>query len=274
MKYVECAVSAGSKENSLFTYVLPKSLVPLTKKGSVVLVPFRSKKVRAVVFDFVERPGFKTREITKVFDQTIPGYLIKTIKWMSEYYGAPLSSCLKLIVPVGINKKRRAVLNQDIHGKITKIPELTEEQEASVKNILEHREKPHLVFGVTGSGKTEVYIRVIEKIIKEGKQCLVLVPEVSLTPQTILRFEERFSGAVALYHSYLKETERFGVWKDIESGDKSIVVGSRSALLLPFQNLGAIIVDEEHETSYKQDQAPRYSAVEVARKISYRLNPS
>jgi len=151
------------------------------------------------------------------------------------------------------------------HREIT----LNPDQQRAVDTILatvrsaEHRTL--LLHGVTGSGKTEVYIRAIEEIVSYGRQAIVLVPEISLTPQTIRRFASRFPS-VAVLHSHLTDAERHGHWKQIASGAVQVVVGARSAVFAPTPHLGLIVIDEEHETSFKQDSTPRYHAREVARR--------
>jgi len=126
---------------------------------------------------------------------------------------------------------------------------------------------PFLLFGVTGSGKTEVYLRTIAALLARGKRAIVLVPEIALTPQTIQRFAGRFPARVAVLHSRLTDGERFDEWRRIREGDADVVVGSRSAIFAPVPALGAIILDEEHESSYKQDNPPRYHARDVALKL-------
>ena len=122
-----------------------------------------------------------------------------------------------------------------------------------------------LLFGVTGSGKTEIYIRLIEEALKLGKDSIMLVPEISLTPQTVDRFLSRFGEEkIAVLHSKLSVGERYDQWKKIERGDAKIVIGARSAIFAPVQNLGLIIIDEEHDDSYKSEMSPRYSAKEIA----------
>src|SRR5262249_15358266 len=120
-----------------------------------------------------------------------------------------------------------------------------------------------LLYGVTGSGKTELYLRAIEEVIRQGKEALVLVPEISLTPQTIQRFRGR-CGQVAVLHSHLQTAQRGGHWRRIASGQAQVVVGARSAVFAPTRNLGLIVIDEEHETSFKQESTPRYHARDVA----------
>src|SRR5205807_939835 len=120
-----------------------------------------------------------------------------------------------------------------------------------------------LLHGVTGSGKTEVYLRAIEEVLKQGKEALVLVPEISLTPQTIQRFKGR-CGEVAVLHSHLGDAERGGHWRRVAQGQVQVVVGARSAVFAPAPRLGLIVIDEEHEHTFKQETTPRYHARDVA----------
>ncbi|MBO1913418.1 DEAD/DEAH box helicase, partial [Microvirga sp. 3-52] len=125
----------------------------------------------------------------------------------------------------------------------------------SIKN-----EKPEtfLLHGVTGSGKTEVYLRSIQQVLKNGKEAIVLVPEISLTPQMTARFKARFGPLVAVMHSALSSGEKYDEWRKIRRGEVKVVVGARSAIFAPFENVGIIILDEEHEGTYKQEDTPRY----------------
>lgn len=141
---------------------------------------------------------------------------------------------------------------------------LNEEQETVYNAITRQGEGTILLEGVTGSGKTEVYLQLVEHAIREGKTAIVLVPEIALTPQTIERFAGRFPGVVALYHSKLSTSERFDEWTKLKTGEAKIVVGARSAIFAPLQDLGVIVIDEEHEDSYKSDRAPKYDAREIA----------
>lgn len=145
---------------------------------------------------------------------------------------------------------------------------LTAEQSEVYQKILQPIQKQKaetiLLHGVTGSGKTEIYLQVIQQVLKMGKEAIVLVPEISLTPQMVERFKGRFGSLVAVLHSRLSSGERLDEWLKIRRGEVQIVVGARSAIFAPFQNLGVIIIDEEHESSYKQDENPRYHAREIA----------
>ncbi len=152
-------------------------------------------------------------------------------------------------------------------------PKLNEEQKEAVYTILnkdygldsiEKKKKPYLLFGITGSGKTEVYLEVIEENLRRGKDAIVLIPEISLTYQTVKRFFKRFGDKVSFIHSRMSQNEKWDQIERAKRGDVKIIIGPRSAIFTPFKNLGLIIVDEEHETSYKSSNAPRYHAVDVA----------
>ncbi|MFC7363731.1 MULTISPECIES: primosomal protein N' [Bhargavaea] len=145
---------------------------------------------------------------------------------------------------------------------------LTEEQATAVgeigKAVAEERDETFLLHGVTGSGKTEVYMQVIRQVLDLGKEAIVLVPEISLTPQITSRFKRRFGPLVAVMHSGLSAGEKYDEWRKVQRGEVKVVVGARSAVFAPFRNLGVIVLDEEHESSYKQEDSPRYHARDVA----------
>lgn len=144
--------------------------------------------------------------------------------------------------------------------------QLTEAQQTAfdaIRGAL-HTPKTFLLHGITGSGKTEIYLQAIDEVLKEGKEAIMLVPEISLTPQMTLRFKERFGDLVAVLHSGLSAGEKYDEWRKIQRAEVKVVVGARSAIFAPFENLGLIILDEEHESSYKQDDSPRYHARDVA----------
>lgn len=157
---------------------------------------------------------------------------------------------------------RRVQKNTELDVK----KELTNEQRKAYEKVYNsiNEFSPFLLHGVTGSGKTEVYLQLIEEILKQGKESLVLVPEISLTPQFISIFERRFGDMVAVLHSGLSNGEKYDEWKRIVRGEAKIVIGARSAIFAPLTNIGIIIVDEEHSTTYKQENHPRYHAIDVA----------
>lgn len=166
-----------------------------------------------------------------------------------------------------VRSERNAPMLTPAHAAETAL-QFTDDQQRVFQNIeksLNASEfRTFLLHGVTGSGKTEIYIRCIELVLRRGKTAIMMVPEISLTPQTVGRFQRRFGDKVALLHSGLSNAERYQEWKKIQDGHASIVVGARSAIFAPFKNLGIIIIDEEHDTSYKQDSNPRYHARDTA----------
>ncbi len=145
--------------------------------------------------------------------------------------------------------------------------ELNSEQRVVFDGIVNSQNNLSLIHGITGSGKTEIYLQLVEEMLQRGKNSIILVPEISLTPQTTDRFVGRFGNQVAILHSKLTQHERFDQWRRIKSGEYNIVIGARSALFAPFNNLGLIVIDEEHENTYKSSNNPKYSTVEVAKKI-------
>lgn len=208
---------------------------------------------------------------------------IETLRKLVEYKSIPLSDLIKEIATsrstiTGLEKKGFVkVIDEEVkRNPITKsIPKynkvtLTNEQKICVDTIysdtMNNRKNKFLIHGITGSGKTEVYLQLIEKMLGNDKQSIVLVPEISLTPQTVERFVGRFGNRVAVLHSKLSLGERFDEWQKIKEGEVDIVVGARSAIFAPFKNLGLIIIDEEHETSYKSSMNPKYNTIEVAEK--------
>ena len=206
----------------------------------------------------------------------------EVLRFLLDYGKTKLNDVAKSLkittAPIKTLEKKNAILIEEIeinrnpvnikkdNSRVPKV--LNTEQENAVKEATDMFErkfkKPVLIHGVTGSGKTEVYMEIISRVLKEGKQAIVLVPEISLTPQTLERFVERFGDVVNLTHSKLSNGERYDQWRNARQGSISIMIGSRSAVFAPFKNLGVIIIDEEHESSYKSDTSPKYDTREVA----------
>ena len=188
---------------------------------------------------------------------------------LTKEHGVSLYKLNKLIEHGLIKSEKEIVFryntreyNKDVEKK------LTAEQSMAIEAIEDSEENLILLKGVTGSGKTEVYMRLVEKVLTEGKSAIVLVPEIALTPQMIERFKGRFGSNVALFHSKLSDGERFDEWYRVKEGKASLIIGARSAIFLPARKLGLIIIDEEHENTYKSDQNPKYQTKEVAEFIS------
>ncbi|MEC1749296.1 primosomal protein N' [Bacillus mojavensis] len=182
------------------------------------------------------------------------------------------SATIKTLIQKGLLKETYEEVYRDPYQdkmfKKTEPLPLTDEQSAAFQPIRRaldnNKHQVFLLHGVTGSGKTEVYLQSIEKVLAKGKEAIVLVPEISLTPQMVHRFKGRFGSQVAVMHSGLSTGEKYDEWRKIHRKEVRLVVGARSAIFAPFENLGMIIIDEEHESSYKQEEMPRYHAKEVA----------
>lgn len=197
-------------------------------------------------------------------DAQIPQSHIKSIL---DIDSSPINALVKKgILKVSEHRQYRGNYSRAVRLEDEK-PTLTAEQR-SVLDIIYKEKRPVLLHGVTGSGKTEVYLRLIEDTLNKGKQAIVLVPEISLTPQTVDRFVSRFGERVALTHSRMSDGERYDQWTRAARGDVDIMIGPRSAVFTPFERLGIIIIDEEHESSYKAEQSPRYDARETALKLA------
>ena len=255
-----------------FSYRIPEDMV--LHVGDPVLVPFGRGKKKAYVLSIHERvcfPEEKIKDIDSVLDKefSVEEELLSLAVWMSREYGTGLNQCLKTVIPVKKKVKKRGKATE-LLWKAEEAPlSLTKEQAnvlEGIKLAFSKGEKAALLFGVTGSGKTEVYLKLMEEIIRKGKEVIFLIPEISLSFQTRSRIEKRFPGLVSVLHSKMSQGERAESIEKCRSGEVKILMGPRSALFAPFSNLGLIIMDEEQDRSYKSEQAPRYETRDVIRK--------
>ena len=251
-----------------FTYELTNGAA----KGAVVSVPLGRSRRRGVVVELVDTApeGVEPVPIDSVLDE-LPPVLVDLALWVADYYGSTPGRALELIAPV----KRKRRKEQAPPGERQALadpaepPELTSEQVAALVRIkagLDAGGGHFLLYGETGSGKTEVYLQACAAALERGKTAIVLVPEIALTPQTLGRFQARFGDAVALLHSGLTDAERRDERERIALGEAKVVVGARSAVFAPLREVGVICIDEEHDPSYKQESDPRYDARTVAAK--------
>ncbi len=245
--------------------------------GSVVEVALKRRKTHAFVLGFPETsdiPADKLKPIQGVLMKAplFDASMLKFLRWVSEYYCHPIGEVIAAAVPKAYitatpAQKEKALALKPLEfaavGSVA-VPELTADQQAALEQIRDENQKPILIHGVTGSGKTEVYIRALEIVLAQGQGGMILVPEIALTPQLLGRFSSRFPGKVAVLHSDLTARERLSQWEKLRLGHATIVIGARSAVFAPVKNLGLIIVDEEHETSFKQEDSLRYHARDVA----------
>ncbi len=257
--------------NGVLTYEYADSLLP----GQIVQVPLGRGTAVGVIYKKVARPDFATKRILKVLYSTpLPAHLVAAARFVAEYYQAPLASTLGLILPNGVEKKRRASkIPEQMFGEAVKterpakIPQI--QLNTAQKNALQGLQKAvgatKLLHGVTGSGKTNIYLTLAKKALLAQKSTILLVPEIALTSQLVRVFAEYFGDKVVVVHSGQTEAERHLIFNSLLESDRpKVVIGPRSALFAPLHNLGLIIIDEEHESTYYQENAPKYSAIRVA----------
>lgn len=270
IKLVDDAPVLNEEMLNLGKYISQKTLSPLTLSYQTMLPRALKAKEKtqinkkyATFLKVIKEGIFKTNKQQEVFDK------VKHSKELLKSEANKISaSATKTLIKNGYLeefKKEIYRLNDEVLEE-KKHYNLTNEQTSVLNAIKLNTFKPYLLHGVTGSGKTLVYIKLIEKVIKEGKEAILLVPEISLTPQVVDIFKKQFGKVVAILHSGLSNGEKYDEWRKIERKEVSIVIGARSAIFAPFTNLGIIIIDEEHSNTYKQDNAPRYNAIDIALK--------
>jgi primosomal protein N' (replication factor Y) len=332
-----------------FEYLIPEQVDGNVALGSRVLVPFGRTRTRGYVVGLAsesDRQDLKSILSVDAPEPLLVDSVLRLVRWMSEYYCAPIEQVLKSVLPSPVRRggmqHRRRLFVSVCDAESSDVPKLSAKQTATWsllsgrgdmflheiirelgitaspvralekkglvkigdapdrRNPLSNRtilptqplalsdeqqgaldaltgmcdavaadaggnaSRVMLLHGITGSGKTEVYLQAIEHVLEVGRTAIILVPEIALTPQTIERFVSRFGDAVAVLHSKLSDGERYDEWHRIRQGTARIVVGARSAVFAPTPNLGLVVVDEEHEPSYKQEEAPRYNARDVA----------
>lgn len=255
-----------------FTYRLPVHLAEQLKVGCRVRVPFRNRTIvgYAVGVDS-ERHVEQAKDILEVLDPepVISDHLLRLAKWISQYYFSSWGEAIASVIPKVFKTSVEGTFGV---GSVFDRPDtirLNQEQEKAFVRIKSCLNEGHFselyIFGVTGGGKSELYIRAIKEVLKQGKSAICLVPEIALTEQLKLFFTRHFQETLEILHSRLSAKDRFEVWDRIRREEKRVILGARSAIFAPAPRLGLIIMDEEQESSYKQDQTPRYHAREVGR---------
>ena len=251
-----------------FTYHASQTIQP----GTRVAVKFRSKLKLGIVIESIKNTQIKTKPIHLVLDD-LPVYSaaeLSIFNWAADYYHHPIGEVYTSFLPINL-RNTKANMDSEAPLRDKEIPHivfnkiLAEQQTTALKILSKLKEfQPTLLYGVTGSGKTEVYLRCIYDQLLKNKSILILAPEISLTPQLELRAREQFGDLVGVYHSRMTPGARYKVWKKFRSGELKILIGTRSAVMLPSQRLGLIIVDEEHDGSYKQQEGFKFSARDIA----------
>jgi len=263
-----------------FDYRLPEELRGgAVEVGSMLVVPFGRRQVLGVVVGLAERSEVATEKLLaplRALELGVPMEMVALAEWVAAEYCSTLARALGLVLPPGASRrlsgrKRRRVTPRrhlSVGSRSPHPPALTADQqtvlEAITDELRRRRAGRRLLHGVTGSGKTEVYLRAAALALEQGRGVIVLVPEIALTPQIVGRFIERFGDTVAVLHSQLRPSERYAEWRRLRAAEARVCVGTRSAVFAPIEELGLIVVDEEHDGSYKHDGDPRYDAREVA----------
>ena len=250
------------------------------KTGEYVDVPFGKKTITGVVWNQFEKDGnkkFEIKSVKKKLDiEPLKQKTVDFLNWFSEYNLVPLGMALKLHLLSGkAIEKQKNIEYQKYQIEINKEQfYLSDEQEKAFKELVKHDSsfRVHLLQGTTGSGKTIVYFKAIEKIIHQGKQSLILLPEIGLTGEFEKKFKKFFGFEAAIWHSKITPKKKKVIWSGLISGEIKVVIGARSALFLPFKKIGIIVVDEEHDQSFKQDEGITYNARDMAIARAYSEN--
>jgi primosomal protein N' (replication factor Y) (superfamily II helicase) len=264
-----------------FDYQLPEELRGgVVDVGSMLVVPFARRHVLGVVVGLSERSEINEKRLLvplRALELGVPVELVELAQWIAAEYCSTLARALALVLPPGATRrlsgrKRGAVRVHTEHLPVgargAPSPALTTAQQQALAVLVQALEmgrfERSLLQGVTGSGKTEVYLRLAARALEQDRGAIVLVPEIALTPQIVTRFRERFGETVAVLHSRLRPAERYREWRRLRTGQARVCVGPRSAVFAPIERLGLIVIDEEHDASYKHEGDPRYDARDVA----------
>jgi primosomal protein N' (replication factor Y) (superfamily II helicase) len=264
-----------------FTYAVPSSLAQQAQPGTRALVPFRHRERIGLIMEQTETPPNITgrvKTLSELCDKSplCDDIMLELLQWISRYYMAPIGEVCRAALPSAFfrraalaRKSRIGLAHMTDVETLDSVPIVFT---AAQQQAIDHSQRllgeclfhTTLLHGVTGSGKTEVYLATMEAAIKQGRQALFMLPEIGLTPQLLARVTAHFPDRVALYHSGLTEAQRVEQWLRLHTGAADICCGTRSAIFAPLHNLGCIIVDEEHDGAYKQEESPRYHARDVA----------
>ncbi|MBP5192562.1 MAG: primosomal protein N' [Eubacterium sp.] len=277
-KYADIIIDISHEGvDKTFEYKIPDELSDVVQTGSVVNVPFgRWNKVqKGYVIEVKDIPEYdpeKLKEIIEIDEKSIEveASLIRLAAWMKETYSCTMITALRTVMPVKekVSARKPGVDIMESVPEFAPIEELNDQQRAVVDKFCDDyssgRRDRYLLHGITGSGKTEVYIQLAKKVTDEGRAVIMLIPEIALTFQTVARFRAVFGDRISILNSRLSKGEKFREFERARTGETDIIIGPRSALFTPFERLGLIIIDEEHDNSYKSESTPKYHARETA----------
>ncbi len=262
-----------------FQYSVPANLTDEVQIGKRVFVSVRNRMMVGYVVALPTQKAVETiRDIDSVIDERpiLSAQFLALTRWISEYYLCSWGQAIEAALPAPFKKgkflmKSRGKKTGDgleaaDDGEFQMTAHQNEAFDRILSSLKNRRPAKFLLHGITGSGKTEIYMRLVRELLKEPRGSIVLVPEISLTPQAVERFHGRFGDGLAIIHSRLSQARRVEEWHRIRKGEAKVVVGARSAIFSPVKDLGLIVIDEEHDTSYKQEETPRYETRSVAAK--------
>jgi len=254
--------------NKTFTYKVPVKLESSVLPGALVNVKFKNKDCKGFLVSTSSQVSFKGKINSIIsIDYQLSNELWKTIIWMSKYYVTPIGKITQTVLSWVFkdNTIKRKSIEKQLKTQSIESIKLTKSQQDIYNRIVINHEKPHFIHGVPGSGKTEIYLTLCNHYINQKKSCLVLVPEIALSSQIFERFQEFYGHNVFLWHSQTSDSYRKKILKKLNQTDPCIVIGARSALFTPLKNLGLIVVDEEHDSSYKEvEKQPCYNARDLS----------
>ena len=275
-RLVEVAVPLPLRD--VYTYSIPEGLAATVAPGARVQVPFGRRNLVGYVVGFPAAASVpKIKPIERILDDPplLTPKLMELARWIASYYACSFGEALRAVLPAGLDRKRGAPRGLDAGGTGTGLlleaappAALNAWQQTAFDRVASRIDaggyEAFLLHGVTGSGKTEVYLHAIRHALARGKASILLIPEIALTPQAADRFRARLGTGIGMLHSAMTHAERHDVLQAAARGKIQVVLGARSAIFAPFRNLGLVVVDEEHESSYKQGEKPRYHARSVA----------
>ncbi|MFA7129958.1 MAG: primosomal protein N' [Sphaerochaeta sp.] len=267
-KFVELVLDVPVKQS--FTYSIPPQWEDSVDVGYRVVVMFGRREMTGYVIKTLDafEATYEIKPIKRIIDkQSLYGEpSVDLALWMSGFYLCSQGEALSMMIPGGRRDSSTPSLEVEEDATIGEVMQLSSDQEKAIDAILSAKNPMYYLYGITGSGKSEVFLRCAENLIEQGKQVIYLVPEITLTHQLARQVTNRFSNKVAILHSALTPSQRIAQWKKIKRGEVMLAIGARSAVFAPFEHLGMIIIDEEHENSYKSGNTPRYHARQVAQR--------
>lgn len=260
-----------------FTYIVPKNLISEIKKGLIVLIPFKNEIIPWAIIDLKDSTEVDINSLKNIdsilYDrEIISENNTQLIKYISKKYFTPIHNALWLFVPKNLLSKiikQKYDINKFNTYNYKNIDiKLSEKQQEIYENIISSEEKRFLLYGVTWSWKTEIYIKLVENYIKKWEQVLLLIPEIILTNQISSRFKDIFWEDIVVINSTITDTSKTNYFTDIYNSSAKIIISTRSGIFYPYNNLWLIIVDEEHDNSYISDNSPRYNTIDIVNEIT------